>query len=65
MPACQNADHDEHPPPAVALITLNALRETGGAVEGYAVCPPHLLDYAQFFIDCAPAHRLMFTVEPA
>lgn len=61
---CENQDHDESVE-AVAIITLPELLGQSG-YSGYAVCPPHLIDYVQgIFVDqYNPSLRLAFTVEP-
>lgn len=63
---CQNEDHDPgDTPEAVAQISLNVLRDDPD-YDGYAVCPPHLIDYVQgIYLDQENAElRLAFTVEP-
>lgn len=62
---CQNEDHHPDPVEAVAVISLPELKDEVG-YTGYAVCPPHLIDYVQGVYLDQPLKdwRLAFTVEP-
>lgn len=60
---CQNEDHDDGVD-AVAIIRLIEL-DDDPAAEGYAVCPPHLIDYVQgIYLNNNNGLRLAFRVEP-